>query len=143
MIIFVKKQVAAIAAAMPMPCKCSYYAYRCCDSQLGAPWSSCTDIKTRYFRYYRLLQGTLPDIWVGLTQLRTVDLASNLLSGVLPLLWGRLGGQTHSLQLLVLEDNPCMDANALRRSIEQSGILSSGRARVLFSGTSTRTCTIP
>jgi hypothetical protein len=91
----------------------------------------------------RLLPGTLPDIWVSMTQLRTMDLASNLLSGVLPLLWGRLGGPTHNLQLLVLEDNPCMDATALQRSIEQSGILSNGRARVVFSGTSTRTCTTP
>ncbi|WIA08057.1 hypothetical protein OEZ85_007523 [Tetradesmus obliquus] len=86
------------------------------------------------------ITGTLPEIWVGLTQLRTMDLASNMLSGTLPLLWGRLGAPTHSLQLLLLGDNPCMEPAALASSIQQSGILSSGRVRVEVSGAASKEC---
>jgi hypothetical protein len=88
-----------------------------------------------------LTSGTLPEIWVSLTQLRSINLASNMLSGVLPLLWGRMGAPTHSLQLLALQDNPCMDSAALKSSIEQSGILSSGRVRMEVTGGATRECT--
>jgi hypothetical protein len=87
------------------------------------------------------IAGTLPEIWVGLTQLQTIDLASNMLSGVLPLLWGRMGGATRTLQLLVLEDNPCMDPVALNSSIQESGILSGGRVVVKVPSTATRPCT--
>ncbi|WIA08056.1 hypothetical protein OEZ85_007522 [Tetradesmus obliquus] len=88
------------------------------------------------------ITGTLPEIWVGLTQLRSMDLSSNMLSGVLPLLWGRLGAPTHSLQLLLLGDNPCMDPAALASSIQQSGILSSGRVRVEVSSAANRDCMV-
>lgn len=89
-----------------------------------------------------LLSGTLPEIWVGLTQLRTMDLASNMLSGTLPLLWGRMGAATHRLQVLDLQDNPCMDAAALKSSIEQSGITSSGSVVVEVSSIAARECTV-
>lgn len=88
--------------------------------------------------------GTLPSLWVGLTQLRSMHLGSNMLSGGVPRLWGRMANAaTHSLQLLVLTDNPCMQPAALQESITQSGIEQGGRVEVQKSATYTRQCTAP
>uniref|UniRef100_A0A383VF13 Leucine-rich repeat-containing N-terminal plant-type domain-containing protein n=1 Tax=Tetradesmus obliquus TaxID=3088 RepID=A0A383VF13_TETOB len=88
--------------------------------------------------------GTLPSLWVSLTQLRSMHLGSNMLSGGVPRLWGRMANAaTHSLQLLVLTDNPCMQPAALQESILQSGITQGGRVTVQVSAAYTRQCTAP
>jgi hypothetical protein len=85
--------------------------------------------------------GTLPSLWVSLTQLRKMDLGTNMLSGSLPRLWGRMANAaTHNLRLLVLTDNPCMEIAALRDSIQQSGITQGGRVTVDVSDKYHRPC---
>ncbi|WIA23217.1 hypothetical protein OEZ86_010105 [Tetradesmus obliquus] len=88
--------------------------------------------------------GTLPGLWVGLTQLASINLGSNMLSGGVPRLWGRMANAvTHSLRLLVLTDNPCMESAALQESIQQSGITQGGRVTVQVSPSYSRQCTAP
>lgn len=81
---------------------------------------------------------------MGLTQLASINLGSNMLSGGVPRLWGRMANAvTHSLRLLVLTDNPCMEPAALQESIQQSGITQGGRVTVQVSPSYNRQCTAP
>lgn len=108
------------------------------QGSLPATWSGLRSLKQLDLHACRLT-GELPATWFGLREVRSIDLSGNLLDGLFPVKWGMMGdGRGHKLRRIDLSNNPCMNKDALQRSIAKSRIEATGKVVVDVSGVGQR-----